>query len=182
MRLPIERDWRGLPVPETDRALVTLACVADELVVTFDAPYFGDAAPLTAAGSTARLWEHEVVEVFIADPSDHYLELEFGPHRHYLALELRGVRKIVREGMELAYDVRIEHGSLSAPGTRGPAPIGRYRGTARVPMSYLPVPPARVNAYLIHGGQDARCYHAHAPVPGEHPDFHRLEHFTPLRW
>lgn len=182
MLLPIERDWRGLPLPETDRALVTLSLVTDELIVTFDAPYFGDAAPLTAAGSTARLWEHEVVEVFIADPGEHYLELEFGPHGHYLALELRGVRKIVREGMELAYDVRIEHGSASESRAGGPAPSGRYRGTGRIPMSYLPHPPARVNAYLIHGGPDARCYHAHAPVPGERPDFHRLAHFALLQW
>jgi hypothetical protein len=180
--LPIEHDWQGVLLPESDRALVMLSLVTDELVVTFDAPYFGDAAPPTAAGSTPRLWEHEVVEVFIADSGDHYLELEFGPHRHYLALELHGVRKIVREGMELAYDVRIEPGSVSNALAGGSAPIGRYRGTGRVPMSYLPLRPARVNAYLIHGGQDSRCYHAHAPVPGERPDFHRLEHFAPLAW
>jgi hypothetical protein len=182
VRLPIEHDWQGVLLPESDRALVTLSRGADELVVTFDAPYFGDAAPLTAAGSTPRLWEHEVVEVFIADSADHYLELEFGPHRHYLALELRGVRKIAREGMEVAYDVRIEPESVAESGASSSAPIGRYRGTGRVPMSYLPLGPARVNAYLIHGGPDSRCYHAHVPVPGERPDFHRLAHFARLEW
>jgi hypothetical protein len=180
--LPIERDWQGLLLPEADRALVMLSLVTDELVLTFDAPYFGDPAPPSAAGSTPRLWEHEVVEVFIADQGEHYLELEFGPHGHYLTLELRGVRKVVREGMRLAYDVNIEHGSPTESRAAGAAPIGRYRGTGRVPMSYLPLPPARVNAYLIHGGPDARCYHAHAAVPGARPDFHRLERFALLEW
>jgi len=60
--------------------------------------------------------------------------------------------------MQLAYDVRIEHSSRTESRSAGTAPIGRYRGTGRVPMSYLPLPPARVNAYLIHGGPDARCY------------------------
>jgi hypothetical protein len=180
VRLPIERDWEGRPVPDTDRALVTLSITGAELLVSFDAPYFGDPAPPSAAGPTPRLWEHEVVEVFLADARDNYLELEFGPHGHYLALELRGVRKIVRQGMKLSYSVHIE--SPTAPPLESPAPIGRYRGSGRIPMSYLPLPTARVNAYLIHGGPDRRCYHAYAPVPGDHPDFHRLEHFAPLEW
>jgi hypothetical protein len=49
-------------------------------------------------------------------------------------------------------------------------------------MSYLPLPPARGNAYAIHGAPDARCYHAHAAVPGDRPDFHQLEHFDLLEW
>jgi hypothetical protein len=180
MLLPIERDWEGRPVPDTDRALVMLSVADGELLVTFDAPYFGDAPPPSAAGSTPQLWEHEVVEVFLADGRDNYLELEFGPHGHYLALELRGVRKIVRQGMELTYSVHIE--PATSPPLESPAPIGRYRGTGRVPMSYLPLPATRVNAYLIHGGSDLRCYHAHAPVPGDRPDFHRLENFALLEW
>jgi hypothetical protein len=177
--IPIERDWMGAELPDTDRALVMLSLVTDELVVTFDASYFGDPPPPSAAGSTPRLWEHEVVELFIVDQGDHYLELELGPHGHYLALELRGVRQIVHEGMELAYEVRIEPRDEES---QGAGPIGRYRGTARIPMSYLPIPPARVNAYLIHGRPDARCYHAHTAVPGNKPDFHRLQHFALLEW
>lgn len=180
MLLPIERDWQGGPVPESDRALVTVSCTDRELLVTIDAPYFGDPAPPSAAGSTPRLWEHEVVEVFIAGACDNYLELELGPHGHYLALELRGVRTIVREGMALTYSVHIEPAS-EAPRRSG-APLGRYRGSARAPVSYLPLLPERVNAYLIHGGPNLRCYHAHAPVPGDRPDFHRLEHFAALEW
>ncbi len=180
MLLPIERDWEGRLLPEADRALVMALLVTDELVVTFDAPYFGDPPPPSAAGSTPRLWEHEVVELFIADEREHYIELEFGPHGHYLALELRGVRSIVQQGMPLVYQARIELASAPPAGRSGP--IGRYRGTARVPMSYLPLPPARGNAYSIHGASDSRCYHAHAAVPGDRPDFHQLECFALLEW
>ena len=40
------------------------------------------------------LWEHEVIEIFIAGANGTYLELEFGPWGHYLALSLDGIRKI----------------------------------------------------------------------------------------
>jgi hypothetical protein len=176
MHLTIERDWQGRALPDGHRATIELTRVEDDLIVRFDAPYFADPPPLTAAGSTARLWEHEVIELFIADAGTHYLELEFGPHGHYLALELLGVRQVRREGMALAYAARIE------PAAPNAIPAARYRGIARVPVAYLPPSPERVNAYLIHRGQDSRerCHHAHVPVPGVRPDFHRLEYFVPL--
>lgn len=179
MLLPIECDWQGQPVPESHHAQLQIARLHGKLVVAFDAPYFGDPPPPSAAGSTPRLWEHEVIEVFVADAGDHYFELELGPAGHYLALELRGVRKLAREGMAVEYTVGIDR---APPPHTASEPIGRYRGIAEVPMSYLPPDPVRVNAYLIHGASEARCYHAFSPVPGLQPDFHRLEHFALLEW
>jgi hypothetical protein len=51
-------------------------------------------------------------------------------------------------------------------------------GTAWLPRALLPPPPHRINAYSIHGAGDARRYLAWEPVPGEVPDFHRLERFV----
>jgi hypothetical protein len=179
MLLPIERDWQGHPVPEAHRAQMQIARQHGKLVVAFEAPYFADPPPPCAAGSTPQLWEHEVIELFIADAREHYFELELGPHGHYLALELHGVRKLVREGMAVDYTVGVDR---PAPGQGAAGAIGRYRGIAQVPVSYLPRDPARVNAYLIHGVSEARCYHAFSPVPGARPDFHRLDCFAPLEW
>ena len=168
MRLEIACDWRGRTLPSAQHAFIEFVRSGDQLRVSFDAPYFADPAPSGPPGPTPRLWEHEVIELFIADGAEHYLELEFGPHGHHLALELAGVRRVLRDRMPLDYDVRIDG--------------GRYRGAAVVPVSYLPRSPARVNAYLIHGSASARCYHAHAPTLGPQPDFHQLEKFVPLSW
>mgnify|MGYP003782307431 CR=1 FL=1 len=166
MRLSIERDWEGLTVPEIERAWIQCSRRGEQLAIEFEAAYFADPPPPCAAGPTPGLWDHEVIELFLADAAEHYLELEFGPHGHHLALELQGVRQVVRQGLPLRYTPTIE-GS-------------RYRGVAEVPMSYLPGEVTRGNAYVIHGVGAGRRYLAHAPVPGSRPDFHRLGCFVPL--
>ena len=167
-RLPIERDWQGVLLPAAEHAWIAFERAGEWLDVAFDAPYFGDPPPPMAAGPAPGLWEYEVIELFIAGPADEYLEVELGPHGHYLVLSLRGVRKAWRSALPLTYAAQIAE--------------GRYRGRAQVPMSYLPPGPVRANAYTIHGQGGARRYAAHAPVAGAQPDFHRLECFVPLGW
>jgi hypothetical protein len=175
--LRIERDFRGLPLPAAHHAEFVLRRAPDALIVSVDAPYFGDPAPACAVGATAQLWEYEVAELFIADAGTHYLEIELSPHGHHLVLELDGVRRVVRSQLPIEYTVRIERAQSSAD----PHVLGRYRGQARVPLSYLPRAALRGNAYLIHGVAANRCYHAHNPPLGEIPDFHRLESFVGMR-
>jgi hypothetical protein len=167
-RLSIERDWQGLPLAAADKAWIAFEGAGEQLDLSFDAPYFDDPPPPMAAGPAPGLWDFELIELFIAGPDDEYLELEFGPHGHYLALQLRGVRKPWKSALPLVYAVQIE--------------AGRYRGRAQVPMSYLPERAVRANAYTIHGQGEARRYAAHAPVAGARPDFHRLECFVQLGW
>ena len=167
-RLAIERDWQGAPLAAAEHAWVAFERSGEQLDLELDAPYFDDPAPPMAAGPAPGLWEFEVIELFIAGAGEEYLELEFGPHGHYLVLQLRGVRKPFKTALPLAYQVQIAG--------------GRYRGRAQVPMSYLPDRSVRVNAYTIHGQGQARRYAACSPVPGERPDFHRLECFVPLGW
>ncbi|HKU39746.1 MAG TPA: hypothetical protein VJR89_16410 [Polyangiales bacterium] len=168
MQLAIERDWSGSPLPATEAAWLAFERCDDQLEVRFDAPYFADPPPPWASGPTPGLWEYEVIELFLASAGDEYFELELGPHGHHLALQLRGVRNVVRSALPIVYSATIQG--------------GRYAGRAQVPLSYLPDQPVRVNAYLIHGSGSARSYAAHAPVPGAKPDFHRLECFVPLCW
>jgi hypothetical protein len=173
-KLQISTRWDGTRLPEREHAYVTFALGAAELGVEVAAPYYADAPPAAGAGSTDRLWEHEVVELFLADAGERYLEIELGPHGHYLVLELSGVRKPTRMGMDIDFASEIVEQPSVANGL-----VGRWRGRANVPASYLPQQVCRANAYAVHGNAQARCHHAHAPLPTIAPDFHRLETFVP---
>jgi hypothetical protein len=140
----------------------------DELTVLVEAPCFRDPLPAGKPGSTDKLWEHEVVELFLVGSQERYLEIELGPHGHYLVLELKGRRNIVRKGMPIRYETER---------------LGeRWRGAAVIPLSYLPTHISQANAYAIHGTGETRRYSAASPVPGESPDFHRLQLFPTIDW
>jgi len=173
-RLTIAHDFRGAPLPAAQHAELRLSRVGAALRIEVDAPYCGDPAPSQPVGATDRLWEHEVVEVFIADAAESYLEVELSPHGHHLVLALSGVRHIVRARLPIDYQATIVRAPVA------PAEVGRFRGVASVPWDYLPAAATRVNAYAIHGQGAGRCYHAHSPPRGEVADFHRLDCFVPL--
>jgi len=169
--LVVDRTWDGAPLAAEERATVRFELAGGAVVVRVDAPFHGDPAPPGPPGPTPRLWEHEVVELFVAGPGDDasvpYLELELSPHGHHLALRLEGVRRVVEEGLPV--DVRTE--------IRG----GRWRGEARLPLAWLPPAPRRAAAFAAHGAGPGRRHLASVPVPGPRPDFHRPDRFPPLR-
>lgn len=165
-RFEITRDWRGVPVAE--HAAVEIVLAHDALTVLVDAPFHADAPPATAPGSTDRLWEHEVVEVFLVGEGERYVEIELGPHGHYLALRLEGVRQVTDRHAPVRYAASIDG--------------VRWRGRATLARSLVPEPVIAANAYAIHGVGPARCYLAAHPVPGTVPDFHRLACFPAVAW
>ncbi|MDD9937267.1 MAG: hypothetical protein OXT09_26900 [Myxococcales bacterium] len=162
----IEHDWRGSPLPADEHARVALRLDGADANITVDAPFHGDPPPGPAPGRCPGLWNHEVVELFLLGPEDRYTEIEIGPHGHYLALRLHGVRRVIDDtvGLEL-------HTTIAS---------GRWTATARLERRELPDPMLRANAYAIHGSRGRRYHSAAHPVPGEAPDFHRLEHFQPI--
>jgi len=165
MILSVGHTWSGQPLP-TPAAALTLSAQPDALRVDVEAPYHGDPRPSGPPGAFWKLWEHEVVELFLLGDDERYLELELGPHGHHLALQLHGARSTVAHSMPLAFDAHIAG--------------DRWRGRATVPRRWLPPGTLRANAYAIHGLPGARVYSAWAPVPGPQPDFHRLSCFRPL--
>ncbi len=107
-----------------------------------------------------------MVELFLLGEDNQYLELEFGPHGHYLALYLIGPRNCVRTDMNLEFVAEI---------------VGsRWRGSAKVPVHLLPPRLDRANGYAIRGVGPQRQYMAAEAVPGPQPDFHRLQYFRPI--
>lgn len=160
------RRWDGAALPVAARAELRLSWEPGALRVDVDAPFAGDPPPPAPPGSTDRLWEHEVVELFVVRPDGSYVELELGPHGHHLLLELAGVRQVVRSGLPV---------DSWAPTVAD----GRFRGTARVDRGLLPDRPARACAFRIWGPGADRTYASTVPLPGERPDFHQPDRFPP---
>ena len=161
-RLVIDRTWDGAPLAPDEHADVDVARRGDRLLVTVDAPWHGDPPPPGAPGRLDGLWEHEVVELFLVGADERYLELELGPHGHWLALLLEPPRRRLRDALEVDVARRMD-------------PAGRWRGRASIALADLPEPIVRWNAFAIHGVGRERRWLAAWPLPGSGPDFHRIE-------
>jgi len=148
------------------RVALELALGGDPWRIGVAAPLQGDPPPREPAGPRDRLWELEVVELFLLGGGERYLEVELGPHGHYLVLELDGVRRVASQGHAIEYRAAVE--------------AGRWTGEARLPAALLPPGLRAWNAYAIHGQGSERRYLAAHAVRGAAPDFHRLECFAAL--
>jgi hypothetical protein len=159
--------WDGTAARAGEAVRLHLTFDGPDLVIEVDAPFHGDPLPVGPPGPTAGLWAFEVVELFLVgqDASPRYTEIELGPAGHHLVLQLCGVRKPLRTGLDIAFTAVVEG--------------ARWRGRAVVPGGLLPPSLGSWNAYAIHGQGAQRRYLAAHPVPGDAPDFHRLEHFAP---
>lgn len=164
MRLVIDRTWDDKPAGA--EVVVQLTRTNESLAIEVDAPFHDDPPPMGPPGSTPRLWDHEVVEVFFLGDDERYLEVELSPHGHHLVLELHGVRQVVREALPLDYEAEVQ-------GTR-------WRGLARLPIGLLPCGWSHVNAFAVSGTGDSRRHLAWRPAGGPSPDFHRLDAFDPV--
>jgi len=169
-RFEIRFSWDGGSLRAEELACIELRLGAS-LELEIEATDYGDPAPASPAGRCDGLWDFEVVELFLLGRDERYLELEFGPHGHYLALRLAGRRQLVASDLAVDFEA-TRRGS-------------RWHGRARAALALLPPELRAANAYSIHGRDGARRFLAWQPVPGPRPDFHRLDAFPALelaRW
>lgn len=157
----IGHTWDGAALPPSAHTRLRVALDDRGLRIEVDAPFAGDPPPSGPPGSHAELWEHEVVELFVAGEDGRYTEIELSPHGHHLVLQLDGVRRVVASGLPLRFSAQIDG--------------DRWRGVAHLDRALLPAHPTHFNAYRIGGGR----FEAHAAVPGEAPDFHQPARFVP---
>lgn len=164
--LVVDKSWDGRLLAASARAQVSFELGPAGLTIVVRAPFYNDPPPPDPAGELDGLWEYEVVELFLLGAAGRYLEVELGPHGHYLVLLMAGVRQV---------DKRLTP-SHSAPLIMG----SHWQTTLIVPDRELPLPFSHANAYAIHGQGAARCYQAAFAVPGPRPDFHQPRFFQPL--
>ncbi len=176
MKFSIEKLWNSSPITNHRPVQITLSSINDknDLLIEIDAPFFNDPAPKSSSpGPYPELWNYEVVELFfLASSTNHYLELEFSPHGHYLVLLLINRRKQLKQMLPLPY-YKVEYPSSD-----------RWIGRAHIPRSLFPAHVDRFNAYAIHGQDDQRTYESLYPatIDSDKPDFHRLEFFQSLNF
>ncbi|KAI6175906.1 Protein C33A12.3, isoform a [Aphelenchoides bicaudatus] len=134
--------------------------------VHIEAPLFDDPLPNDFCGHCADLYNYECVEFFFMNEKGHYLEVEVGPHGHWLVLLFDGyqncINKKTAEEIELDVENRIE--------------FDTWICDFEIPLAFLPAAVTRFNAYALHGLGDDRHYEALGPVTDnslKEPDFHR---------
>ena len=164
-RFEIAGTWNGEPLLSREEARVELV-LGDTVEIRVDATYYDDPAPCDAPARLDGLWEFEVVELFLLGTHHRYLEIELGPHGHWLALYLEGQRRIVDDDIAIAFEAHRTS--------------GHWSGRAVFDRACLPEGLGWANVYSIHGVGPHRRYLAMTPVLGEVPDFHRVESFDPI--
>ncbi len=165
--LRIESYWDGKSLPAEEWISIHLLLSDLGLEVRLDAPFYGDPkAPSCPIGPTDKLWEHEVVEIFILGDDGQYTEIEMAPSGHHLVLQLDGVRNAIATLQPLEFDAVIQG--------------KRWTGVARIGVDLIPQGPLRVNATAIHGSGANRTYLSWIPLCGDEPDFHQPDRFKLL--
>ncbi|VDP02273.1 unnamed protein product [Soboliphyme baturini] len=178
----IDKNWRGEPV-DHEPFHVHLEWFFQRLkgrphkrvVKAFvEGPLFDDPAePDDLGGVCHNLYDYECVELFFANGKNQYLEIEIGPHGHWLVL----LFKERRVPLHLNDDLELEVQNVFEGNT--------WRSVFEIPLAYFPPKVSRFNGYALHGSGKNRHYEAVHPIfdgrPNDAPDFHRLEFFRPIK-
>ena len=110
-KFKIDKLFNGQPANLSHPIVVTLRIQSSNCIVKIEAPFHNDPPPTSPPGRLWKLWEHEVVELFLVDEEGHYIEAEFGPHGHYLLLHLTGPREIADSDLTMSYTSQIIDGT-----------------------------------------------------------------------
>lgn len=191
--------WRAedgsVEIYQGDRAPIVTLCDdnPDTLSIIISAPWLMNPAPNAPRGRLWKLWEYEVVELFISGADGHYLELEFGPWEHHLALSFSNVRSLSDDQCVLD---KLEFWRSSSSNVSSES---RWGVSCEVDRSLLP-PPHCLNSYALginafwcfdraedssHSDLESqnevmrreRVYSCAAQLPGMTPNFHQPMHF-----
>lgn len=165
--MKISRDWDGRDLEKSFE--ITLHLDLDRNMIEFEitAPYYRNPVPPCPPGPTWKLWEYEVVEIFLVFDHHRYLEIEVGPHGHYLCLELDGIRKIKRSLISGQVNAQIHAQN-------------QHYGIQAAFLATLPLGALRsLNAYAIFQEEGKRVYATYHPIAlaNEAPNFHLIDRF-----
>ena len=167
VQLQIQTTWDGEPVESP--TLIKLTKEPGGLCIEVEAKFWND--PTNPGGKEEqpffRLWDYEVVELFLLNNEGQYTEIELGPWGQHIVL-------LLNKGKDLRHSLPIVYSANRS--------TDRWTGKAVIDKDYLPPNITKLNAYAIHGSGENRVYEALYPAPkGAHkaPGFHKLEYFKP---
>lgn len=165
-RFEIGREWSGEALGDGFTVDV------DERGVRVEGPFLGEDRRPEGEGFCGRLWEYEVVEVFLGEEGGRYVEIEVGPFGHWLVLAFEGYRSGgVVHGV-------VNSMNVEARGER------RWRGELSFEPGWWSEVLGRSvagNAFAIHTADGRRRYcAAFVPGDGSRPDFHRRDTYRAL--
>ncbi len=166
-RLKVERYWDGSAASSNQEVAIAVWLTDGVVSVNVDAPFYDDPPPYGPAGEKDGLWNYEVVELFLLGRNGRYLEIELGPHGHYLILALHRIRQVSNRLTPLRCSAQIN--------------ANRWQCLLELTPDASLLPFTHTNGYAIHGQGQNRRYLAASPVPGKHPDFHQPSRFIPLK-
>jgi hypothetical protein len=161
----ITHTWEGRTLAAHERACMQVIwSEAGQTWVRWDAHWPKGPQPSFPPGQCWGLWEYPVIELFLVSAEGPYVELEFGPAGHWLALYLS--------------DYRVRSRLLSPLDYRWWREGDRWKGSVSVVLPSHQW--RRGNAFLIFRNTDQREYCAARSTPGIKPDFHRFEGYLAL--
>lgn len=73
-----------------------------------------------------QLWNYECIELFFANDQGHYLEVEVGPHGHWLCLLHKGYRNCFNKGESLELEMKNQFCG------------NEWKCELEIPLAYLP--------------------------------------------
>lgn len=162
-----------------------ISAESGDVLVYLDAPFHDDPAPFAPKGRLESLYEHEVVEIFLSnfrsDANSPYLEIQLGPHGHYMLVFFMKEADWKNQDPTLDLDV--------APKFSIDREAGRWAVELAIPAHFMPEPECgvdlsvtwSVNACAAYGVGEERAYLSCYPLPGDQPNFHQLACLRPLR-
>ena len=176
MEIDLGKLWDGGGAPAGTGGRAQLDLHEQALVLRWDLALAAAACvPDSPPGWRDGLWEHDVVEVFLAPPesaSGRYVELEAGAAGHWLALAFGGVRQRAAEwrGIDVSVSSRVAD--------------GRWQGRLEVPREPLEAwvgpPPWHGLVTAVTGPPGSRTHLTWPRLPGAQPDFHQPEAWRAL--
>ncbi|RYG68086.1 hypothetical protein EON64_05950 [archaeon] len=181
--------WDGSPSFSSPYNITfSISPESGDIMVFVDAPFHDNPAPPVPVGKVENLYDYEVVEIFLASVREDrenspYLEIQLGPHGHYMLVFL------MREADWDNQDTSLELDCL--PKTWIDPQVMRWYCELSLPAHYLPEPLCKPdlsvtwlsNVCAIYGSQECRRHLSLYPCPsGVAGDcnFHQLSCFRPL--
>eukprot|EP01038_Epipyxis_sp_PR26KG_P007754 gene7754-10533_t len=172
-----------------------------DIIIKIDAPFHDNPPPSDSSAqyNTSRcenLYEYEVVEIFIATPSNDYntaivnnpyLEIEIGPYGHYYLVCFTSEADFANQDNNLYLDIK--------PVININKDIHRWTGEISLPSYLLPEPICKddcsvnwnININAIYdeyqtqtSSKPIRKYLSYSKLSGNKPNFHQLNAFVPL--